>query len=214
MHILARASRLALGFVAALSFGGCESANEFTSPSSSGGNDFAQFEAAVTTQAVASGIDLDSAPEPQPIQRSAGGGGGWVFVEGSAGDESVEAVVGRAGGVLNLGEHWLLIPANAVWAKTRFRMTPIDDGTLHVDLTATLVRRFGEVENDVGRAGFRRPVYLAFHYSAAGEAIDPASLAVAWLTDGELVVQETFIYEDAWAVGVLRHFSGYVLVGN
>ena len=105
------------------------------------------------------------------------------------------------------------MPRNAVRGSVRFRMVPISDGTFHVDLTATRVQTGRETENDVGRAGFRNPVYLAFHFGAAS-AIDPSALQIAWLTNGALVQQQTFLYEQHWAVGVLRHFSGYVLVAN
>ena len=190
----------------------CESADPVSGPDATGGSDFDTFEASVVTQARAAGID-PAAPAPElPIMRS-GGNADYVFVQGEVGAEAVEAVIGSAGGVLNLGNHWLLVPKNAVRGSVRFRMVPVSDGTFHVDLTATLVGRGTETENDVGRTGFRNPVYLAFHYGDPTQ-IDPSALQIAWLTNGALVTQETFIYEQEWAVGVLRHFSGYVLVAN
>ena len=213
MRNVLRAGRIAFALVAAAALGACESADPVGAPETAPVATFEAFEASVVTSAQASGIHADALPAEVPLMQSGGSGRDWVFVQGSAGDAAVEGVIGSRGGVLNLGPHWLLVPRDAVRGDTRFRMTPISDGTFHVELTATqLRRRGGEVENDIGQAGFRSPVYLAFHFGDA--PVDPAALAVAWLIEGSLVSQPTFIYEEAWAVGVLRHFSGYVLVGN
>jgi len=207
-------SRLALALVSLLAIAACDSAGPLAGPEGApdGTAAFDAFEASVVSQARASGID-PMAPAPESPIAQAGGERGYVFVQGTVGDSAVEAVVGSQGGVLNLGNHWLLVPKNAVRGSVRFRMVPISDGTFHVDLTATAVGRGPESENDVGRSGFRTPVYLAFHY-VDGAPVDPASLQVAWLTNGSLIAQQTFIYDEEWAVGVLRHFSGYVLVSN
>jgi hypothetical protein len=212
MRNVLHTGRIALALVALVVLGACESGDPVGTPETAAAGTFEAFQASVLTTAAASGIDATALPAEVPLMRS-GGSHDWVFVQGNAGDAAVEAVIGSRGGVLNLGPHWLLVPENAVRGDTRFRMTPVSDGTFHVDLTATQLRRRGdEVENDVGQAGFRKPVYLAFHFGDA--AIDPAALAVAWLVEDGLVSQPTFIYEEAWAVGALRHFSGYVLVGN
>ena len=212
MHSASRTSRYGIALLSTLALWACDSGSPVAGPEPEPAGSFDSFEASVVSQAKAAGIDpLVPAPEV-PLQRS-NGNRQFVFVQGSVGDAAVEAVIGSAGGVLNLGNHWLLVPRNAVRGSVRFRMTPISDGTFHVDLTATLVRSSAEIENDVGRAGFRFPVYLAFHFGNQG-TIDPAALQVAWRNDGTLITQQTFIYEQEWAVGVLRHFSGYVLVAN
>lgn len=212
MKSMLRASRLTLALMTMVALGACESGAPVTAPDDAADVTFATFEASVMAQAEAAGVSAEALPAELPLTRSSGDRD-WVFVQGSAGAEAVEAVIGSRGGVLNLGPHWLLVPGDVVRGDVRFRMEPISDGTFHVDLTATQVRRRGgEVRNDVGAQGFRKPVYLAFHFGDA--PFDPSSLAVAWLTNGTLISQPTFIYEDAWAVGVLRHFSGYVLVGN
>lgn len=192
---------------------GCEDAGRVAAPADepAQAEGFAAFEASVVSSARASGIDL-LAPAAEVAMSRPNNERRFVFVQGSVGDVAVEAVIGSAGGVLTLGNHWLLVPRNAVRGNVRFRMTPISDGTFHVDLTATQVGR-EENENDVGRSGFRTPVFLAFHFGDA-HAFDPSSLLVAWLTNGSLITQQTFIHEQEWAVGVLRHFSGYVLVSN
>ena len=217
MHTMLRAGRLFVAALVGVVLAGCDHGSTFAPPEPAGSS-FADFEAEVLAQATASGIDVDAMPSEFPLSQSPGQQSQWVFVQGSVGDASVEAVIGSSGGVLNLGPHWLLVPAHAVRGEVLFRMTPVSDGTFHVDLTATqLNRRGGTVENDVGEAGFRRAVLLGFHYGDA--PVDPDALRVAWLTDtGALVAQPTYIFRDQngeeWAVGALRHFSGYVLVAN
>lgn len=204
-----RAGRVWLALLAMSTLAACETGDPLstTEPRSTG--TFEEFEASVVAQAEATGIDLAALPSEVPLMR-AGGWQRWVFVQGSAGDGAVEAVIGSRGGVLNLGAHWLLVPAGAVRDDVRFRMEPVNDGRYHVELTAS---DLGRDDNNVGRNGFRKPVYLAFNFGACPH--DPDSLTVAWLTsNGSLVAQPTYIYDDEWAVGVLRHFSGYVLVAN
>ena len=219
MKTMLRAGRLFVAVLVGVALAGCDSGSTFAPPEppSGTGASFTEFEADVLSQAEASGIDVDALPAEMPLSMSPGRGE-RVFVQGDVGDVAVEAVIGASGGVLNLGPHWLLVPARAVRGDVLFRMTPVDDGTFHVDLTATrLNTREPTVENDVGQAGFSRAVLLAFHYGDA--PIDPAALSVAWLTDfGTLVSQPTYIFRDnagdEWAVGALRHFSGYILVAN
>jgi hypothetical protein len=209
-----RGSRLVFALLSSVALGACEGADPVAGPEGVADESasFDAFEASLVAQARASGIDPEAPAPGLPISR-AGGRREWVFVQGSVGDAAVEAVIGAQGGVLNLGSHWLMVPRNAVRGSVRFRLVPVNDGTFHVDLTATSVGPDTESENDVGQAGFRKPVYLAFHYGDPTQ-LDPASLQIAWLTNGTLVMQQTFIHEQEWAVGVLRHFSGYVLVAN
>ncbi|HEX6589052.1 MAG TPA: hypothetical protein VF039_08520 [Longimicrobiales bacterium] len=216
MRTMLRAGRFVFAALIAVALAGCDSSESFAPPVDPG---FAAFEADVVGQAAANGISVDVAElaEELPLSMSQGGGE-FVFVQGQVGDEAVEGVIGPRGGVLNLGQHWLLVPQNAVRNDTRFVMTPISDGTFHVDLTATRVSHRGtESLNDVGKSGFRKTVFLAFYYGDA--PVDPAALQVAWLqSSGNLVTQPTYIFQDGngdeWAVGALRHFSGYVLVAN
>ena len=204
-----------LGAIALLfALTGCDAAQDFTSPTGESSTleaqRFAAFERSVIEQARAAGIRLEHAPIEQPM-RVMDPETEWVLVEGVVGDASVEAVIGAAGGELRLGEHWLLVPSGTVTGHVRFRMTPVNDGTMHVDLTATRVQEI-EVHNDVGEAGFSEPVYLGFAVDPT--TFDPATLRVAWLVDQSIVIQQSFVYENDSVVGALRHFSGYVLVAN
>lgn len=216
MKSMLRRSRFVAAALIGVVLAGCDSGESFA-PRAATPPGFEAFQADVLAQAEANGIDVDAAPAGNPISMSVGDGS-WVFVQGDVGGGSVEAVIGSGGGLLNLGPHWLLVPSRAVRGDVLFRMTAVGDGTFHVDLTATsLNRRGGSVENDVGRTGFSRAVLLAFSYGDA--PVDPEALRVAWLTDsGNVVSQPTYLYQDQngddLAVGVLRHFSGYILVAN
>lgn len=203
-----------LGAVAlAFSLAGCDAAHDFTSP---GGDTttleaqrFAAFERSVLAHARAAGVDFEQ-PPVEVMFSVVDPGTEWVLVEGVVGESSVEGVIGAAGGELRLGRHWLLVPSGTVDAPVRFTMTPVNDGTMHVDLSATSVE--SDVENDVGAAGFSQPVYLSFAVDDA--TFDPDELRVAWLHDESIVIQQSFVYENESVVGALRHFSGYVLVAN
>lgn len=205
-----RRGALALALVLA----GCDATQEFTSPTGASSaleaERFAAFERSVLEHARAAGIDVAQAPT-ELAYSVADADSEWVRVEGVVGEESVEAVIGAAGGELRLGQHWLLVPAGTVIGNVRFRMTPVNDGTMHVDLTATRIQAH-QVENDVGAAGFTQPVYLSFAVDPS--TFDPATLRVAWLVDEQIEIQPSFVYENDSVVGALRHFSGYVLVAN
>lgn len=214
MKIMLSAGRFVSAAAIAVALAGCESADPIGTGEPVATQDFGSFEAQVLAQAEASGIDPAAFAEDGPALSPGRRGRDWVFVQGSIGDAAVEAVVGRAGGVLNLGPHWLLIPRNAVRTDALFRLTPINDGTYHVELTATTIG--SAVENDVGERGLYRPVLLGIQYDAT--LWDPGSLTIAWLSDAGLVPQPTYTFTDhngdEWAVGVLQHFSGYILVAN
>lgn len=204
-----------LGAVAlAFALASCDAVEEFTTPEGASttleAQRFAAFERSVLDAARAAGVGVEQPPVEVFFSMS-DPETDWVMVEGVVGEHSVEAVIGAAGGELRLGRHWLLVPSGTVEGLVRFTMTPVDDGTMHVDLTATRVQD-AEVENDVGAAGFSQPVYLSFAVDAA--TFDPNTLAVAWFEDGSIVLQQSFVYENDSVVGALSHFSGYVLVAN
>jgi hypothetical protein len=124
----------------------------------------------------------------------------------------VEQTIGPEGGFLYIDLHYLYVPEGAVRRPTVFRMTTWGDGRIGADLTATSVR--SDEINDVGKKGFRKPVYLYFSYEHAPNAPhDPSLIQVVWVKDsGELVAQPTQVYQDhKIAVGTLDHFSDYAL---
>jgi hypothetical protein len=124
----------------------------------------------------------------------------------------VEKTIGPEGGFLYIDLHYLSVPAGAVAYPTVFRLTTWGEGRIGADLTAT--SPWSTTPNNVGRAGFLKPVYLYFSYAYAPNApADPSLIRVVWVKPtGELEAQPTYVYPDRkTAVGVLSHFSDYSL---
>jgi hypothetical protein len=136
----------------------------------------------------------------------------WEIVEDStSATGGVSAVIGVEGGELTLGKQRLIVPAGAVDAPTTFRMKK-GNARLQVKLTATR-----ETTNDVGSAGFAKPLTLVFGYgNAAALPADPADVAVVWLKeDGTAEAQPTVVDTEAKTVsGTLDHFSDYAMATN
>jgi hypothetical protein len=120
----------------------------------------------------------------------------------------VSAVIGQSGGALNLGKHFLTVPAGAVDGPTTFTVTKLS-GELKVELTASRL-----LPNDVGSAGFRVPVKLGVSYESASAVPDASQLKVVWVKpDGTMEVQQSNV--DVYGkvvVGSLNHFSAYAVV--
>lgn len=123
-------------------------------------------------------------------------------------DGLVTAIVGSDGGVLELGDHVLTVPAGAVSEDTRFTMRMVSGGGIQVELHATK-----ETTNDVGESGFDRPVRIALSY-ANTDAGDPEDLVIVRV-DGEEPL-DTRVSTDGtstvWAE--VDHFSRYLLCTN
>ena len=156
-----------------------------------------------------SGLLLEPKHETEQVLISWKFGNGYTVVsetEESVG--SVEAVIGSAGGLVTLGDHVLLIPANAVDADTRFRIEKEDGDHVRLHLTAS---RFGD--NDIGSRGFNRPVRLMLSYEGAKNlsTADAASAAVLYVRDDNRVepLPSLVNYYDRWVGTDLRHFSEY-----
>lgn len=127
------------------------------------------------------------------------------------------AIIGPAGGVLYVDLHHLLVPAGAVAGPTKFEIQLREDGGIGAKLTATSVNLRGEAtgaKNNVGSAGFRRPVYLTFSYAYATDAPrNPSSIKVVRIdAAGKLAAQPTLVNPFfRTATGTLQHFSDYGL---
>lgn len=124
----------------------------------------------------------------------------------------VEKTIGREGGYLYLDLHYLYVPEGAVNRPTVFRMTTMGNGDIGAELSATRVGSSNH--NDVGEAGFKRPVYIGFSYAYASNVTkDPAGLNVFWFRpDGVAEAQPTQVNTRyKYAFGTLRHFSAYGL---
>ena len=152
--------------------------------------------------------------ETPSFQQTASLENGFTIVKGDAGDTEVRQVIDQNGGVLYLGRHLLVIPKNAVSAPTEFVMAPVKDGSIHVDLTAT---SSGGTLNDVGSAGFAKPLWLFLSYAGAdGVPADESKMAIAWLkVNGEVAAMPSYVDPNKdFVIGLLKHFSGYIIVAN
>lgn len=156
-----------------------------------------------------SGLLLEPKHETEQILISWKLGNGYTVVretDNSVG--SVEAVIGRAGGVLSMGKHLLLIPPNAVSANTTFRMEKEDGDHIRLHLTAS---RHGD--NDIGRLGFNRPVRLMLSYEGAANVSqdDIDDMAVMYIREDQKIeaLPSLVNYYDRWVGTDLRHFSEY-----
>jgi hypothetical protein len=120
---------------------------------------------------------------------------------------TVSGIIGSGGGKLVLGKHELRVPKDAVSGSTTFSMTKASD-ELRFTLTATKL-----TTNDIGSAGFAKPVQLVVDYSEATNISDPSLLKVFWAKlDGSFEQQPTQVdVVGKKAIGYLSHFSEYVL---
>ena len=128
------------------------------------------------------------------------------------------AIIGPEGGSVYLDLHYLYVPAGAVRQPTKFTMSLHPDFRMGASLTATSATRDGVVtgsENDIGKLGFRKSVYLTFSYKYATDTpANPGSniKVVEVLPDGKLIPQPTYVNTFfQTATGTLKHFSDYSL---
>ena len=156
-----------------------------------------------------SGLLLEPKHETEQVLISWKFGNGFTVVretEETVG--SVEAVIGRSGGVLSLGQHLLVVPAYAVTGNTTFRMEKEDGDHVRIHLSAS---RHGN--NDVGKRGFNRPVKLLLSYEGAANlsSSDVEKMSVMYIREDQKIeaLPSTVNYYDRWVGTDLRHFSEY-----
>lgn len=140
----------------------------------------------------------------------------YHLVKGNDGDSGLAAaVIGAEGGVLQIGEHELIVPADAVDEPTVFSMAIADSAHIRVNLAATRISADGQIVN-VGEKGFLKPVHLTLSYSAATEPVKESELLILWArSDGTLEAQPTTVDTAAKRVKAdLGHFSGYLIGGE
>jgi hypothetical protein len=155
--------------------------------------------------------DASGLLQPTQIEGSRASASGLRKLE-RAGDRARVVVerIGPEGGVIETAGHRLTVPAGAVEEPVVFRMRVVD-GAVEVDLTAT--GRQSKTENDVGAAGFDRPLGLELSYSEAAAVADPGQLVIVWVRDdGTLVSLPSTVDRGARTVSAkLNHFSAYAL---
>lgn len=121
----------------------------------------------------------------------------------------VVKVIGQAGGLLNLGNHSLLVPAGAVTEPTTFSMELLKSEYVMVDLTAT---RRGV---DVGEKGFEKPVTITLSYDGL-RIKDPSKLFILRVNEnGQHEKLPSKVDTKKKTVSAeLDHFSKYAMASN
>lgn len=141
--------------------------------------------------------------------RGGGGGGNRELGSDSLGllpPECATATIGSLGGVLYLGQHLLIVPANAVRRNTTFQICINPESEIGVDL-------YPEGIN------FREPVWLWMSYYGTSYddgpgGIDPANLAIFYVPNngGQHEEQISTVNIGSLIVGAeLNHFSRYIV---
>lgn len=149
--------------------------------------------------------------EPAVTARFNSGGGAQRLVRGDDGHGiSISAVVGPEGADLRSGGHRLVVPPNAVSSATIFTATLTHQDAIVVELTATGVGSV--VTNDVGAAGFQRPVKVFLSYKKVLEKLDPSDLRISYVNPlGTLDPLATALETNGRISAELGHFSGYAV---
>lgn len=127
-------------------------------------------------------------------------------------EQVASALIGPAGGVLEILGHQLVVPEGAVTDLTQFVMVVVPGTQVLVDLYA-----FDPLlGTNIGESGFLVPVQLALSYADVPGIKDPSKLRIVHIrTDGGREELETEIDEDAEEASAdLEHFSRYGLCRN
>jgi hypothetical protein len=128
--------------------------------------------------------------------------GGMVFIEG-------DSVNGKP-------QMWgLYIPKNAVRRRTLFCVKMVGNFHAQVRLTAHEQDRKGNWVN-VGKAGFREPVYLLMTYAYATNVVDPSTLTILYDPENGSPFQTTksfryLLENNDFVIAELSHFSKYAM---
>lgn len=135
-----------------------------------------------------------------------------------------QKVIGAEGGELILhglardGQptfHRLVVPAGAVQSPALFIIQLASSTEIDVDLFAYRMAANGRQEN-VGEAGFLKPVFLELSYAWAKSPVDPAALEIVYVV-GNRVKEHMPTRANPIArsvVGQLRHFSRYAVAAD
>lgn len=106
--------------------------------------------------------------------------------------------------------HYLYIPEGAVRQKTNFTMELADSDVFNVELTAT--KEGSRRTNDVGAAGFQKPLLLCLDRNDAN-ITDLSKVSIAEVVNGGFLDVPTTAHElNSHVCGELRHFSGYTMI--
>lgn len=137
------------------------------------------------------------------------GTGYTIIKESDTNVGTVEGIIDQNGGKISLGQHVLQVPAGAVGGPTVFSMSKLDGDHVMVKLTATQV-----TTNDIGSAGFAKPVHLTLSYKNASEVPEnEQDLRILWVkSDGSKEAQTSNVDVTGKRVSAdLGHFSDYAI---
>lgn len=123
----------------------------------------------------------------------------------------VTATLDEAGGALSIGRHVLHVPAGAVAGPTQFTMSKAT-GDIRVTLTASS-GKLGTLPNDVGAAGFLKPLKLGLYYGGSYSDTKAREGRVIWVKPlGGTEAQPTSLDTSSkWLFGSITHFSDYAI---
>jgi hypothetical protein len=128
--------------------------------------------------------------------------GGMVFIEG-------DSVNGKP-------QMWgLYVPKNTVRQNTLFCVRMVGNSHAQVRLTAHIQDKKGNWIN-VGKTGFRAPVYLLMTYAYATNVVDPSTLTILYDPEngGAFQTTKSFRYlleNNDFVIAELSHFSKYAM---
>ena len=126
----------------------------------------------------------------------------------------VSQLIGVNGGTITLLGHRMVVPSGAVDLPTLFTLSVLNNGYVHVDVSALAPGMSGLI--DVGEQGFNRPVRLDLTYSRATNVKNERRLVILRMNPNgmgamhEALPSSVDRTRDKVTV-FLEHFSGYCM---
>lgn len=139
---------------------------------------------------------------------------GVILTGPDANGAEKSAWIGSEGGSITTAAYTLTVPRGAVGTRTKFVVTPTNTGAYVINLEAYEQGLLGLV--NVGKRGFRKPVYLTVSYAKASGVTDVKKLGIVYLaTPTTIEIQPTSVdTRDKDVTAQLSHFSKYAMIQN
>lgn len=118
------------------------------------------------------------------------------------------------GGSISTAAYTLTVPRGAVGTRTKFVISPANDGSYTINLEAYEQGLLGLV--NVGKRGFKKPVLLTISYNNARGVTNEKKIGIVYLATPDMVeVQPTVVdTRDNDVTAQLSHFSKYAMIQN
>jgi hypothetical protein len=118
------------------------------------------------------------------------------------------------GGSISTAAYTLTVPRGAVTTRTKFVVTPENNGTYTINLEAYEQGLLGLV--NVGHRGFKKPVLLTISYDNARGVTNEKKIGIVYLATPDMVeIQPTVIdTRNNDVTAQLQHFSKYAMIQN